>query len=71
MGKSLLAFKAWGNSVVADDLHVVSLDGTILKLTRSNAPDVVLAELDMADPPPEEDPAVTAAKKESPKDVKK
>ena len=74
MSKSLLAFKTWSNSVVADDMHQVSLDGTILKLTRANDPEgTVLAELDMAEPV-EDAPEAASAKKapeSSPKDSKK
>jgi hypothetical protein len=63
---SLLALKAFLNSVVADDLHLVVVEGSTLTIVKSNALDVVLGTFELKDaPPPAADPEVakTSAKK--------
>lgn len=40
----LLELKTWLNSVVADDLHRVILEGTTLKMVSANKPDLIISE---------------------------
>ena len=59
---TLLELKAWLNSVVADDLHRVVLEGTTLKLVTANKPDLIISEFVV---PTVEDPVAADAAKVS------
>lgn len=67
---SLLALKAFLNSVVADDLHVVTIDGSAITISRSNNAEV-LGTYELKEPAvPEADEASKKAP-EPKKDEKK
>jgi hypothetical protein len=61
---TLLELKAWLNSVVADDLHRVILEGTTLKLVTANKPDLIISEfvVPTIEPPVVEDVKATSTK---------
>jgi len=70
---TLLELKAWLNSVVADDLHRVILEGTTLKLVTANKPDLIISEfvVPTVEPPVVEDVAkASTAKAKEDKDEK-